>query len=129
MASAKILIVDDEPDILTLLEKKLVQEGYDVVKATSGNEALEKARNMLPDLILMDVVLPDINGAEVVSILKKDARTRGIPAVFLTGMITRHEEEDVHLGVEVDGCSYPTIAKPIDDEQFFREIRKILEKN
>ena len=88
MAYKKILVVDDEEDFLMMLEKRLMEEGFEVITATEGQEAIKKCKRYLPDLVLMDIILPDFDGSEVVKILLKDPSTRDIPVIFLSGIVT-----------------------------------------
>ncbi len=88
----KILVVDDEEDLLLLLEKRLTAEGYEVIKAATGQEALQKAKIWKPNLILLDIMLPDIDGGEVKERLKEDPETKNTPIVFLTALFTKDDE-------------------------------------
>src|SRR5690606_33706387 len=94
----KILVVDDEPDALELIEFNLKSTGYDVVTAADGAEALKKARVVAPDLILLDLMLPEIDGLEVCKILRRDASTAAIPIIMLTA---KAAEIDRILGLEL----------------------------
>src|ERR1051325_135126 len=87
----KILVVDDEPDTVEMIEFNLEANGYDVVSAFSGQEALAKARSVLPALILLDVMLPEVDGMEVCKILRRDRQTSGIPIIMLTAKATEIE--------------------------------------
>jgi len=93
MEKKKILIVDDEPDVLVLLGERLIKVGYDVIKASCGKEAIELAVKKLPDLIILDIAMPVMDGSEVASILRSDPKTKDIPILFLTCLFTKHEEE------------------------------------
>jgi len=84
----KILIVDDEPDALELIEVNLKSAGFDVLRAASGREALEKARAALPALILLDVMLPEMDGLEVCKALRRDPKTAFIPIVMRSFTLT-----------------------------------------
>lgn len=125
MSEPKILIVDDEEDILTLLGKKLTECHFQVITSNRGREAVLKAKAQKPDLILMDIVLPDIGGPEAVKEIKRDPSTRHIPVIFLSGIVSR-EEEDTRLGVHVDGVRYNAFAKPFAFQDLHAEVRKIL---
>ena len=124
MSSEKILIVDDEESVLKLLERRLSSEGYHVIKAETGREAVNKTKTFMPHLIIMDIILPDINGAEAVQLIKSDAQTREIPVLFLSGIIQQDPEEKptVKVGEE----SYEAVSKPIDFDELLSEIRKRL---
>ena len=84
MAKERILVLDDEEDILELLKYNLNREGYKVVSAPSGEKCLQKAASEKPDLIVLDLMLPGIDGLEVTKILKSDSKTLHIPIIMLT---------------------------------------------
>ncbi len=89
----KILIVDDEQDTLSVLGKGLTAEGYSVIKADNGSKALVLAKSERPDLIILDVLMPGMDGGEVAKRLKEVPETEGIPVIFLTGMFPKREEK------------------------------------
>lgn len=122
MAKNKILIVDDEKDLLTLLEKRLSLAGYTVLKADNGKDAVTIAKQEKPDLILLDIVMPEVDGPMVAEILKQDSSTEHIPIIFLTCLLTKPEE--AKFGHKIDGHVF--IAKPFDFEDLLRQIKKIL---
>ena len=125
MAYKKILIVDDEEEVLKLLEKKLSAEEFYVIKAARGREAIQKAKVYLPDLILMDIMLPDLDGSEAVKLIKKDLTIADIPIIFLSGIITKGEPNQKPT-VTVAGFEYPAIGKPFEFRELLFEIRKVL---
>ncbi len=106
--AATILIVDDEDDILDLLQYNLGQEGFETEVARDGVEALEKARQMDPDLIILDVMMPKMDGVEVCKRIRQDAHLRTTPILMLTA---RTEEEDQVAGLDVGADIY--IGKPV----------------
>lgn len=120
-----ILLVDDEEDILALLEKKLTERGFKVITANRGRDAMQKVKANMPHLILMDIVLPDIGGPEAVKMIKEDPKTRHIPIIFLSGIVSK-EEEDTQMGVQVDGVRYHALAKPFMFQDLYNEIEKAL---
>lgn len=122
MQKKKILIVDDEADILAVLEKRLSGAGYDVLKAGSGKEAIVIARKEQPDLIILDIVMPEIDGPMVAETLKQDVNTKDIPVIFLTCLLTKKEES--RLGHKIDGHFF--LAKPFNPEEMLTEIKKRL---
>jgi len=128
MGKKKILVVDDEEQVLQLLEKRLLNESYDVVAATRGKDAILKAQKHLPDLILMDIVLPDIDGAEAVALLQQDPATRKIPILFLSGIVKEGSTEDEKFEVNVGGRAYDAIPKPFTFQKLLVEIRKLTEE-
>lgn len=89
----KILIVDDEQDVLEVLGKRLLGAGYQVIKAQSGQEAITKAKNELPNLIVLDIIMPDMDGGKVAHILKECETTKDIPVIFLTCLYTKQDEK------------------------------------
>jgi len=116
----KILVVDDEKDILTILDKRLSKEGYEVIKADNGMDAMRLAKTEQPDLIVLDIIMPDMSGSEVAERLKKDAATKNIPVMFLTCLFTKKDE--IEKGHEIAGNFF--IAKPYDPGELLGEIKK-----
>ncbi len=112
-----ILIVDDIPDNLRLLSKLLAARGYNVRPAPSGTHALSSAQKDTPDLILLDVVMPEMNGYEVCRILKSQERTKNIPVIFLSAL---SELEDKMAGFEVGGVDY--ITKPFHEKEVMLRV-------
>jgi len=126
MAGKTILVVDDEKKIRELLKLRLSAEGYKVVQAEDGEEAVEQARKNSPDLILMDVMMPRMDGAEAARELHEDPKTKDIPVIFLTSMITKEEENDQAFGIQLDTGKHKFIAKPFDTPSLLAEIQKTL---
>lgn len=124
MESQKILIVDDEESITDLLAKKLETQGYQTIQCARGEEAIEKANSFLPDLILMDILLPDMDGAEVVKVLQKSPATMHIPIIFLSGIIT--EEEGVPETITVGNRHYDAIGKPFNFSELSEMINRLI---
>lgn len=118
---AYILVVDDDPDNLFLMAEVLRLEGYEVQTAKSGFEALEKLEGVLPQLILLDVMMPEMNGFEVCRRIRSNLRTATIPILFLTAL----DNEESHLkGIEVMGDDY--LTKPIQTELLVKRIHSII---
>ncbi len=126
MAGEKILIVDDEKEMLDLLDKKLSAEKYQVIKASTGKGAVDCVRKHLPRLILMDIVLPDMEGPEAVRLLSEDPLSKNIPVLFLSGIVSK-EEEMAHPEINVGGRLYKAVSKPFLFTELLGEIRKLLE--
>jgi DNA-binding response OmpR family regulator len=122
-AKTKILVVDDEPDLLELLDTNLRAAGYEVLVASDGREALEKARKAQPQLILLDVMLPELDGLEVCKCLRRDPATDAIPIVMLTA---RAGEIDRVLGLELGADDY--VTKPFSVRELLLRVRKILSR-
>lgn len=110
-----VLLVDDEPDFLVVMEKLLKREGYEVLEAINGKGALKKVREEKPDVLLLDVMMPDIEGWEVCRMLKKDPKTRDLPIIMLTVMA---EEDSIKRSFEYAGADWH-VSKPFDTDLFF----------
>ncbi|HYB70830.1 MAG TPA: response regulator [Candidatus Bathyarchaeia archaeon] len=123
MASPRILIVEDEPDIRDLLVFHLEREGYHVVRSRSGPEALRLARAGPPDLVLLDIMLPEMDGLEVCRRLRQDPATRDLPIVMLTA---RGDEVDRVLGLELGADDY--VVKPFSPRELIARIRAVLRR-
>jgi len=126
MKQNKILVVDDEKEVLELLEKKLITYGYNVLKANNGQDALLMAKMQQPGLILLDIMMPRMDGADMAKALKKDKRTENIPVIFMSGIVTKEDEKNVEGGITVDGQAYKMIAKPFNFAELLNEIRRVL---
>ena len=122
MAAKKILIVDDEPDVLLVLGKRLTSAGYDVVKAAGGRDGLSKAKTERPDLIILDMMMPEMSGEEVAQELKIGRETRSIPILFLTALFTKRDE--AAQGHAAGGQIF--FAKPYDPEELLSEVKRLL---
>ncbi len=118
-----ILVVEDERDLLTLLEFNLRKEGFETVLASSGQEALQQLRRRPPDLVLLDLMLPDMSGTEVCRRLKSDPRTQGIPVIVLTA---QGEELDRVVGFELGADDY--VVKPFSVRELLLRVRAVLRR-
>ena len=123
MGKATILIVDDEEDIRELVELNLTQEGYGVLSCETGEQALELAGSKLPDLIILDLMLPGIDGLEVCKKLKSNIKTEDIPIVMLTA---KGEEVDIVTGLELGADDY--VTKPFRGKVLVARVRRILRR-
>ena len=121
--SATILVVEDERDVRELLSENLQREGFQVVAVGSGREAVQLVRRQRPELVLLDVMLPDLDGIEVCRSLKWDAETRQIPVVMVTA---KAEESDVVLGLGVGADDY--VCKPFRIRELVARIRTALRR-
>lgn len=119
--SARILVVDDQEPNVRLLEAKLKAEYFEVITATSGAKAIEAARRDQPDVILLDIMMPEMDGFEVCRRLKADATTRHIPIVMVTALDQR---EDRVAGLECGADDF--LTKPVDDVTLFARVRSLL---
>ncbi len=123
MTKKSIFVVDDEEDILELIRYNLVREGYGVSTAVNGEEALKAISQKLPDLILLDLMLPGMDGLEICRLLKKEEKTAGIPIVMVTA---KGEESDIVTGLELGADDY--IAKPFSIKVLIARLRAVLRR-
>jgi two-component system, OmpR family, alkaline phosphatase synthesis response regulator PhoP len=123
MSKATVLVVDDEEDIRELVELNLGREGYKVLACESGEQALHMARSKTPDLIVLDLMLPGIDGLEVCKRLKADSALQRIPVVMLTA---KGEESDIVAGLELGADDY--ITKPFSGKVLVARVRRLLRK-
>ncbi|MBI4963156.1 MAG: response regulator [Desulfomonile tiedjei] len=123
MAKEKILVVDDEPDILELVKYNLAKEGYRVHCLLSGEQALRKAAEEHPDAILLDLMLPDLDGLDVCRQLKNNPATRHIPVIMLTA---KGEDADVVTGLELGAEDY--IVKPFSPRILLARLRVVFRR-
>jgi len=120
----KILVVDDEPDAVELVDFNLKAAGFDVTAAEDGQEALKKARATLPDLIVLDLMLPEVDGLEVCKILRRDPATAAIPILMLTA---KAAEIDRVLGFELGADDY--VTKPFSPRELVLRVRNLLRRH
>lgn len=118
---AKILVVDDEPDAVELVAFNLRQSGYSVTTAADGAEALQKARTQLPDLVVLDVMLPEMDGFEICKLLRHDPATEKMPIIMLTA---KASEVDRVLGLELGADDY--LTKPFSPRELMLRVKKML---
>lgn len=119
---AEILLIDDEEDILYLVGRMLEKEGFEVERVQTGAEGIKKAKEHKPDLILLDIMLPDISGWELSKELKEDKETKGIPIVMLT---IRTSEPSVEKSFVYSHCE-AHIGKPFKREKLINTINWVL---
>ncbi|MFC1840973.1 response regulator [Thermodesulfobacteriota bacterium] len=123
MSKEKILVVDDEEDLLELVRYNLSREGYDVICASTGEEGLNTAKKNLPGLIILDLMLPGIDGLDVARALKNDNSTKNIPVIMLTA---KGEEADIVTGLELGADDY--ITKPFSPRIMIARMRAVLRR-
>jgi len=121
---ASILVIEDEPDLLQVLDYNLTQAGHSVTSVSQGYQGLELARKELPQLILLDLMLPDVSGTDVCRFLKERADTRTIPVIMVTA---RGEEIDRVVGFELGADDY--VVKPFSVRELLLRIQAILRRN
>jgi two-component system phosphate regulon response regulator PhoB len=119
-----VLVVDDERDLVDLLAHHLKGAGFDVVTATCGREALEIAVRTPPDLILLDIMLPDVQGTDVMKHLRKEPATASVPVIFLTA---RGEEVDRVVGFELGADDY--VVKPFSARELVLRVQALLRRS
>ncbi len=123
MSKPRILVVDDEPDLLELVSFNLSKHGYDVQCVTSGEAALDAVRKDPPDALVLDLMLPGVDGLEVCRQIKGDSGTRAIPILMLTA---RGEERDMVAGLEQGADDY--IAKPFSPRVLVARVKAVLRR-
>ena len=121
MQKGKILVVDDEVYILHILDFSLGAEGFDVLTANNGEEAIAKAVQELPDLIVLDIMMPVLDGYETLRRLKREPKTKDIPVILLTA---KGRDVDKRLGFEVGATDY--IVKPFSPSRLIERIEEII---
>jgi len=114
-----ILIVDDDPDAIEVIKCRLEKTGHKTFSASDGKKALEIAKSESLDLIILDIVLPEMNGAEVDLCLKESEKTKNIPVIFLSGIIESDDEETANL-------SGPVLRKSADNEVLIDKVNELL---
>jgi two-component system phosphate regulon response regulator PhoB len=122
-ARKKILVADDEPDVLSLVALNLQRAGYDVLNAQDGEQALRLAREQLPSLMVLDVMMPGLSGLEVVKQLKQNAQTARIPILMLTA---RADEVDRIVGFELGADDY--VTKPFSPREIVLRVQSVLRR-
>ena len=123
MSKEQILVVDDEEDILELVRFNLSKEGYQVLCAATGEKAVEISRSELPDLIVLDLMLPGMDGLEATKFLKNNPETQNIPIVMLTA---KGEESDVVTGLELGADDY--VTKPFSPRILLARVKAVLRR-
>ena len=124
MSMARILVIDGDPDVRAALDRILVQEGHELSWCPSGAEGLEAARRARPDLVLLELVLPDGTGVDVFRALQKGPGTRDVPVVFVT---TKSAEPDRIHGFEIGAADY--VVKPFSARELALRVRAVLRRS
>jgi len=120
-----ILIIEDDEFFRDLVDKKLISEGFDVAKAVDGEEGIKKIKEEKPDLILLDLLLPNIDGFEVLERIKKDPATASIPVIILSNL---GQKEEVEKGLEFGAADFLIKAQFTSDE-IIEKVKNVLAKN
>ncbi|MDD5171076.1 MAG: response regulator [Syntrophales bacterium] len=119
--SKSILVVDDEPNIVKMVEARLKANGYKVLTATSGTEGLQKCRQFKPDAVILDILMPDMDGSAVATAIREDPGISHIPIIFVTAVVKPQEVPKDH----VIGGQY-FLAKPFNGQDLVNMLQKIL---
>ncbi|HLV80250.1 MAG TPA: response regulator [Chthonomonadaceae bacterium] len=119
-AEKKILAVDDEPSIVRLIQINLEKQGYQVITAYDGKEALEKVASEHPDMVVLDVMMPFMDGFEVLRTLRKEPATRELPVIMLTA---KAQDADVYTGYKDGADSY--LTKPFNPRELISFVQRI----
>jgi DNA-binding response OmpR family regulator len=122
-AKPHVVVADDDNDIRRLVQITVANAGCDVTQAPDGESALQAVREILPDLVILDVLMPRMDGWEVAKELKRDPKTAGIPIMFLT---SKGQEHDVLEGFEAGGADY--VVKPFSPRELQARVRSALAK-
>ncbi|MCK5579693.1 MAG: response regulator [Candidatus Omnitrophica bacterium] len=120
----KILVVDDEKDMVGLVVSRLKVNGYVGIPAYSGKGCLEKVSENIPDLIILDIVMPDLNGSTICGILKYDSRYKKIPIIILTAK-KRAVDKEIGHAVKADAF----FTKPFDSQELLAQVKRLLAEN
>ncbi len=119
----KILVVDDEPTIVRLMEFILARQGHEMIVAVNGEEALQKIKTHQPDLVLLDIMMPRIDGYEVAQRVRADPQTAGLPIIMLSA---KAQDEDIRRGVEVGVDEY--VTKPFTPDHLVQVVSEYLSR-
>ncbi|MGH7391124.1 MAG: response regulator [Candidatus Rokuibacteriota bacterium] len=119
----RVLVVEDEPDVAELIRYNLAREGWEVTAVASGADGLRRARESRPDIILLDIMVPQLNGWEVCRRLKQDPGTQAIPIIMVTGRV---EEGDKVLGLEMGADDY--VTKPFSPRELIARVRAVIRR-
>ena len=117
----KVLIVDDEPNILMSLDFLMRKEGYDVLVARNGKEALESLENKEPDMVLLDIMMPDVDGYEICQYIRKQENLQNCKVIFLSA---KTKETDIQRGYEVGADFY--LTKPFSNKNLIGKVKELL---
>ena len=124
----KVLVIDDDPVMVRLASNLLKNDGYEVIQAYNGKEGLRKAQEEKPNLVLLDILMPDLDGKEVARRLRADPLTADIPIVFMTVTIDLKTDKGDQT-IDIDRFSFRGFAKPIHNRKILSVIRKEINKS
>lgn len=120
---AKVLIIDDDQLLVTMYEEKFEKDGYEVSTAFNGEEGLKKIKKEKPTLVLLDIMMPKMNGLEVLETIKKDRKIKNIPVILLTNLA--RGKEDVHKGLELGAVAY-LVKSQVKPSQVVAKAKEVL---
>jgi len=123
----KILIVDDDVDIIELVKNRLTKNNYAVIFSNTGADGFIKAIEQKPDLIIMDVMMPNLSGGEVVKLLKSNSSTQNIPVLFFTALATNAPNSNALDEINVGGHLFPAITKPFEPTKLLSAIKLLID--
>lgn len=123
---SRIILIDDDHDLSDLTRTILVHNGYQVMVFYDAESALAELRKRKADLIIMDVMLPGMSGAEAIREIKHDPQLRSLPVIFLTGLVSSHDADLKAMGLQVDGMTYQILGKPYESKELLELIRRML---
>jgi len=124
MSKKRILVIDDDPRILSSIKEILTEEGFFVITAASSDEALYKTKRSTPDLIILDIMLPEMSGWDVCRVLKGDERTQSVPVLMISGTSVKSKDRETGLNLGADDY----IIKPFHANELVARIRAILRR-
>jgi len=123
----KILVVDDDPEIVDLIKIRLEANNYEVISSPDGEDGISKVQQEKPDLVIMDLMMPKMQGGDAVRLLMADNITKHIPILFLTALTAGLPSEAEHRGViNIDGHQIPAIPKPFKSEKLLYEVKRMM---
>jgi|CXWL01.1.fsa_nt_gi two-component system alkaline phosphatase synthesis response regulator PhoP len=120
------MIIDDDKDLPVLVKAILVQNGYRASIFHDAESAIKDVKKKKPDLILMDFMLPGMNGAEAIKEIRKDSVNKDIAVIFLTGLVSTKDSDLKESGINVDGLKYQTLGKPFDIKELLALVKGML---
>lgn len=118
----KILVVDDDPYILMSLEFLMKKSGYQVMIARNGQEALDAVHSFMPDLVLLDIMMPDVDGYAICRYIKSEPRLKGIHVVFVSA---KTRDADIEKGIQLGASLY--VSKPFSTRELMRQVNELLD--
>jgi CheY-like chemotaxis protein len=124
--SRKILIVDDDPTSLRSVESMLTSAGYEVHAILHAQNIEQNVENFAPDLIVMDLIMPNVDGNQAVQKIKSNAAIKDIPVIFLTALQMRDQQRGLEFEVSVENKNYRTLTKPVDAKMLISEVERLI---